>query len=146
MPEAGDDTATCTDTSLDVIFYMSETTLTILHVADVFCGILRISDAVVKGHTTVSQQRPSGGGRYVCESSNGEWLIFGNKVPTLGRSTAGPHPPLKPQRLVGDIVPCRHGAAAFLTVSGCAWSRAHLLLKPVGFGGVEMVGEAICSI
>jgi hypothetical protein len=40
MPEAGDDTATCTDASLDVIFYIPGDTIFFLRIADVFCGAL----------------------------------------------------------------------------------------------------------
>jgi hypothetical protein len=141
MPQAGDDTATCTDTSLDVIFYIPEDTVFLLHIADVFCDFLLGFEAAVMGYTTVSLQTLWGGRRYVCESSNGAWLIFRYKGPNLGGSTAGPRLLLKPQRLVRDIVPCRHRAAAFLTVSGSSWRSAQMLPKAVGFGGVEILGQ-----
>jgi hypothetical protein len=135
MPEAGDDTATYMDASLDVIVYIAKDTVFLLHIADVFCDLLSGFEAAAKGHATVSLQTLSGGRRYVCESSNGGWLIFWYKGPNLGGSTTGPRPPLR------DIVPCRHRAAAFLTVSGSSWSSSHMLPKVVGFGGVEMPGQ-----
>jgi hypothetical protein len=107
-----------------------------------FCDIWWNSEALVKGHTTVSQQTLSGDRRYVCESSNGGRLIFGHKVPTLGGFTACPCIPLKPQRLMRDIVPCRHRAAAFLTVSGLFFETSANVTQTRGvrrcgeFGGV----------
>jgi hypothetical protein len=54
IPEAGTYAATCTDISLDVIFYMSKLTLFMSYVADMFWDIWWNSNAAVKRHTITS--------------------------------------------------------------------------------------------